>query len=168
MDIRWSYCLIGIIYVLVLGLRAVNFIRRKQFEKEHTDSIQVFSIKKDFFTTVSIICTVVTLGINGAALIGGKPINLSSIIVTLLVIGFTVINSFTYILFSEQAGQVVFLGYTLRQGDIESLKIKERSKRITFNMTFSKDIDGYNYTKVMIFGKNRKAFKELIKKLKEA
>ncbi|WP_054743022.1 hypothetical protein [Cellulosilyticum ruminicola] len=67
MDIKWSYYLIALIYVLVLVLRCINMQKAAQFKKEHGTLLKFFTIKKDFFTTVAIICSIVAIGINGAA-----------------------------------------------------------------------------------------------------
>lgn len=168
MDIKWSYYLIALIYVLVLVLRCINMQKAAHFKKEHTTYLKFFTIKKDFFTTVAIICSVVTIGINGAALIGGKALNMNSIIVTLLVIGFTIINSFTTILLDEENNMTLFYGYTIGEGEVESLKVKEKSKRTIYDITFTKEVDSYNYAKLIVYGNERnklnKAFNSFVKK----
>lgn len=168
MDIKWSYYLIALIYVLVLVLRCINMQRASRFKKEHTTHLKFFTIKKDFFTTVAIICTIVAIGINGAALIGGKSPNANSIIITLLVIGFTMINSFTSILLDEEANTALFYGYTIGEGEVESIKVKEKSKSTVYDITFTKEVDSYNYAKIIVYGNERnklnKAFNSFVKK----
>lgn len=165
MNIIWSYYLIAIIYILVITLKLINVTKALAFKKKNKDAIKIFSIKKDFFTTVSMICIIVTALINGMALWGGKDINVSSIIVTLLVVGFTIINSFSNILFSKENDQLFILGYTLVKEEIESLKIKEKAKSTCYDMTFTKEIDSYNYAKIIVFGDKRQDLKAVIEKL---
>ena len=166
MDIKWSYYLIAIIYVLVIALRLMNTISARRFKNQYKDCKSIFSIKKDFFTTVSTACIVTTIAINGAAIIGGRPINKDSILITILVIGFTIINSFYSVFFTEEASRISYLGYQVKQGDIEELKIKEGRLKTTVTMTLTKEIDSYNYTKLMIFGNNKKDLEGILTRLK--
>ncbi|MDF2614955.1 MAG: hypothetical protein K0S71_2741 [Clostridia bacterium] len=165
MDIKWSYYLIGIIYILVCMLRVINNTKTEAFKKQNNDSIKLLVIKKDFFTTVSFICIVVTLFINIAALKGGKPINKASILITLLVIGFTIINSVLNILLSNENEKILLSGYELEKGEIETFKLKERKGFTSYDITFTKEIDSYNYAKLLVFGKNREQFKNVIQNL---
>jgi hypothetical protein len=165
MDIKWSYYLIGIIYILVCVLRVINATKAITFKKQNKDSVKVVAIKKDFFTTVSLICIVMTLFINVAALSGGKPINKASIFITFLVIGFTLINSVFNILLSGEKERVLILGYELAKGELENCKLKERKGFTSYDITFNREIDSYNYTKLLIFGKERDKFKNIIQKL---
>ncbi len=166
MDIKWSYYLIVIIYVLVIILRLANSLSTQRYKKQHNDYKAVFSIKKDFFTTVSMACLVTTIAINIAALLGGRPINKDSIIITLLVMGFTLINSCYMVFFSETSTSVCWLGYELNSGEIEDLKIKEGRIKTTLSMTLTKEIDSYNYAKLVVFGLNKKALEDTLKALK--
>lgn len=166
MDIKWSYYLIILIYMLVIILRLVNSLSAQKYKKQHQDYKAVFSIKKDFFTTVSIACLVTTVAINSAALIGGRPINKSSIIITILVIGFTLINSCYKIYFSEESTSVCWLGYEINAGEIEELKIKEGQMKTVISMTLSKEIDSYNFAKLVVFGKDKKELQDLLASLK--
>lgn len=165
MNIKWSYYLIAGIYILLIALRGINVLNETVYKKENSQYRKVFSIKKDFFTTVALICIIVTLGINCAAIIGGKSINCSTIIVTILVIGFTILNSFTTIIFSEK--NICFLGYTLVAGDVQKVQTKLGARSNTLKITFNRDIESYNYTKIIIFGKNKdeltRVFEQLVK-----
>ena len=165
MNIKWSYYLIAGIYILLIALRGINVLNETVYKKENLHYEKVFSIKKDFFTTVALICIIVTLGINCAAIIGGKSINCSTIIVTILVIGFTILNSFTTIIFSEK--NICFLGYTLVAGDVQKVQTKLGARSNTLKITFNRDIESYNYTKIIIFGKNKdeltRVFEQLVK-----
>jgi hypothetical protein len=146
-------------------LRVINNTKTEAFKKQNNDSIKLLVIKKDFFTTVSFICIVVTLFINIAALKGGKPINKASILITLLVIGFTIINSVLNILLSNENEKILLSGYELEKGEIETFKLKERKGFTSYDITFTKEIDSYNYAKLLVFGKNREQFKNVIQNL---
>lgn len=166
MDIKWSYYLIVIIYALVITLRLVNSLSTQKYKKQHPDYKTVYSIKKDFFTTVSVTCLLTTIGINTAALIGKRPINKSSIIITLLVIGFTLINSCYKIYFSKESASVCWLGYELNVGEIEELKIKQSQMKAVISMTLTKEIDSYNFAKLVVFGKDKKELQDILQLLK--
>lgn len=167
MNIKWSYYLIISIYILLIVLRIINYCNEKTYKKENSHYRKAFSIKKDFFTTVTLICILVTLAINIAALIGGKAFNTDSIIITFLVIGFTIINSFTFILFSEESSTICLLGYTLKFSDIESIKVKEGKNKDVLNVTFNREIESYNYAKILVYGENKKALTSLFVRLEE-
>ena len=147
MDIKWSYYLIAIIYILVCVLRFLNMYLQSDYKKSATDVKRVFTIKRDFFTTVAAACIIVTVAINVAAAIGGRPLNTSSMVITLLVIGFTLLNSCYSIMFSIADQSVSWIGYELKKGDIEKLRIKEGKSKDTVNVNFTKDIDSYNYAR---------------------
>lgn len=167
MNIKWSYYLIMGIYVMLIVLRMINYLSEKTYKKENARYRKVFSIKKDFFTTVSIICILVTLAINVAALLGGKAINVDSILVTLLVIGFTILNSFTFILFSEEASTICLLGYTLKSGDLTHVKVREGKNKDTLTLTFNREIESYNYAKLWVYGKDRRELINVFRELEE-
>lgn len=166
MNIKWAYYFIAILYVILIVLRVINYLNRKAYIKDNTNIEKAFSIKKDFFTTVAVICIIVTLGINIAALIGGKAFNTSSICVTLLVIGITLLNSFSYILFSEENHTIHFVGYTLRKGDIQEVKVKTGKVSTSLNITFNKEIESYNYVKLLVYGSHRAKLVNILEALK--
>lgn len=165
MNIKWAYYLIVGIYVLLIILRGINYLNETAYKKENSHYQTVFSIKKDFFTMVTLICILVTIGINIAALVGGKAINTSSILITILVIGFTLLNSFSQMMFCEETQTACMLGYTLVKGDVESLKRKTGKHNDTLNITFNREIESYNYAKLLVFGEKKQAFSELIANL---
>ena len=165
MDIKWSYCLIGVIYILVAILKMINAMKTREFKDGKRKIIKLLVIKRDFFTTVSIICIFVTIFINGAAFKGGKPLNKASILITFLVIGFTLLNRILHIFVAEEEKELLFLGYALQKGDVESCKFKERKHFTSYDITFVKEIDSYNYTKLLVFGNEREKLKEVIQGL---
>ncbi|MEE1072127.1 MAG: hypothetical protein U0L26_07030 [Cellulosilyticum sp.] len=168
MNIRWCYYLIAGIYMLLIILRGINYLNETAYKKENLHYRKVFSIKKDFFTTVAVICMGVTIAINIAALVGGKALNTSSILVTILVIGLTLLNSFTFILFSEEEENICLLGYTLLKGDITDLKVKKGKNQYRLNLNFNKEVESYNYAKILIFGANKEALTGVLEKLVES
>ncbi len=154
MNIKWSYYLIGLIYILVIVLKVINKNKSQAFKSQYPDAIQILTLKRDFFTTVSLCCIFATLFINGAALWGGKPLNGSSIFITLMVLGFTYFNSIAYILFSVEQNKALLFGYELEPEEIEKYKVKEHKHVCFYEMTFTKEIDSYNYIKLLAFGED--------------
>lgn len=167
MGVKWAYLLIGIIYVLVLVLRVINMVKASKFKAQCTDVVKVFVVKRDFFTTVAVGCTIVTVLINGAAIITGKPLNLMSIIFTVLIMGFTVINSFSYVLVAREENKLLLLGYTLEKNEVEKLKVKGTGNRMVYDMTLGKEIDSYNYIKLVAYGKKAYLLRDVLEKQEE-
>ncbi len=165
MDIKWSYYLIALVYILVILLKCINNGIASQFKNEHQGVIRLVVLKRDFFTTVSVICAATAIFINTAALSGGKSINIPSILVTLLVIGFTLINSVIYLFVAPNEEKILLTGYQLERGEIENVKVKERRGFSSYDITFTKEIDSYNYAKLTVFGKARNELKTTILKL---
>lgn len=165
MDIKWSYYLIALIYILVMILKLINSTLTLRFKKQNESTIKLVAVKRDFFTTVSIICIFTTIFINAAALNGGKSINAPSILITLLVVGFTLMNSFIHIFVAQKEETILLLGYSLKKGEIETIKQKERKGFTSYDITFTKEIDSYNYAKLMVFGKERNQLKATLLKL---
>ncbi|WP_054743021.1 hypothetical protein [Cellulosilyticum ruminicola] len=77
-------------------------------------------------------------------------------------------NSFTSILLDEEESTVLFYGYTIGEGEVEALKIKEKNNRTIYDITFTKEVDSYNYAKLIVYGneraKLREAFNSFVKK----
>lgn len=167
MNIKWAYYLIAIIYVILIVLKGINYLNLKAYEKENADVHKAVIFKKDFFTTVALICIVVTCAINIAAIIGGKNLNTSSIIITCFVIGFTMINSFEYIRFSDVTQTLFLAGYTLKDGDIEKVKYKQGSRRNALRVTLTREIESYYYIKMSVYGKNKDQVVTLLEKLQK-
>lgn len=166
-NVKWAYCLIAVIYIMLIILKAINYKNLQAYRKSHPELFKVFSIKKDFFTTVSIVCILVTLAINSAALLGGRPLNISSMIVTCFVIGFTIINSFGAIYYTPSESSVFLLGYELDDIVIQSMKYKKRKNSYVLNLTFERDIDGYNYVKFVVYGKEAEGLVHLLEQCVE-
>lgn len=166
MNIKWAYYLIAVIYIILIVLRVINYANQRAYEKENSIGLKAFTIKKDFFTTVATICILVTLGINLAASLGGKDFNTSSILVTCLVVGFTVLNSFTFIRLNSNQTSLFFLGYSLEAGDVEKVKCKKRLGRYVLYVTFTREIESYNYAKIVVYGKHREEVAGAFEKLK--
>ncbi|PHV71952.1 hypothetical protein CS063_00300 [Sporanaerobium hydrogeniformans] len=155
MDIKWSYYLIGLIYILVIVLKMINNSKSKTFKEQYPKAIKILILKRDFFTTVSLCCTVGTLFINGAALWGNKPFNTSSLLITFLVLGFTYFNSVSTLFIDEEAHKAFLIGYELCPEEIESHKVKVKKNMNFYEMNFTKEIDSYNYIKFISFGQNK-------------
>ena len=155
MNIKWSYYLIGLIYILVIVLKVINKNKSQAFKEQYPEAIKILILKRDFFTTVSLCCIIATLFINGAALCGGKALNISSLLVTVLVLGFTYFNSLSYILLSVEQNKACLFGYELIPEEIENHKVKSHKKMSFYEMTFNKEIDSYNYVKLIAFGENK-------------
>ncbi len=158
MNIKWAYGLIAVLYILLIILRVINSKLEKQYTSEAKNSKQIYAIKADFFTTVAIACILVTLFINIAALVGGKSLNMQSIIITILVIGFTIINSFISVSFSNDEKTMNILGYTVKEDEFKEIKQRGASVRLSLD----KDIESYSYVKMLVVGKDKQSFLNMI------
>lgn len=165
MDISWSYYLIALLYALLIFLRLINNMKEDKYISENHECKEVFTIKVDFFVTVAVCCTIVMLIINIAAIFGGKGINVESIIVTLLVNGFMLLNSFSHVLFSEKSKTFFYSGYVMTPEDINTISIKKGSNRYTLNFSFSREIESYTSAKILVYGKEKRHFSKLVEKM---
>lgn len=166
MDVKWSYYLIIGIYVLVITLRMINHYEAKKFLSKYNDSMRLFAIKRDFFTTISIVCIITTIGINIATMYGNQPLNISSIIITLLVCGFTLLNSFISVFVSPNAEKILLFGYEIGKQEIEQYSVKKKDKYDKYNFNFTKEIDSYNYMKIMIFSDKKQLVEQILNEKK--
>lgn len=165
LDITWCYYLIAIIYVLVIALKAINYVNKIKYIKDNMGCKKIFIIKKDFFSTVAISCFIGAVLINGALLYSRGIVNKDSIIITLLIIGFTLINSLCTLYYNLENSTICLLGYTLENGDIKKIKSKDKKLAITMNITLNRTIESYDYVKFRMFGANRNEVKALFNSL---
>ena len=165
MDIKWTYYFIVVMYLMLIALKAINYIKETQFLKSQSKKpISILVIKKDFFTSVTLVCILFTLIINSLAISGGRPINIHTLIVTGLMIGLTFINSYTKILLVPE--EVVFmLGETIKQTDIDKMTIKSGKILTRYKLILSKEIDTYSWISMSAFGKNKDELKKYRKDL---
>ncbi len=165
MDIKWTYYFIVVMYLMLIALKAINYIKETQFLKSQSKKpISILVIKKDFFTSVTLVCILFTLIINSLAISGGRPINIHTLIVTGLMIGLTFINSYTKILLVPE--EVVFmLGETIKQTDIDKMTIKSGKILTRYKLILSKEIDTYSWISMSAFGKNKDKLKNYKKDL---
>lgn len=165
MDIKWTYYFIIVMYLMLIALRAINYIKEQEFIKSQSEKpISITVIKKDFFTSVTLVCILFTLIINCLAISGGRPVNIHTIIVTALMIGLTFINSFTRILLIPE--EVVFvLGETIKQEDIDKINVKSGKLLTRYKLMLNKEVDTYNWININAFGKNKDELKNYRKDL---
>lgn len=165
MDISWSYYLIALLYALLVFLRLINNMKEDKYISQNHECKEVFTIKIDFFVTVAVCCTIVMVLINIAAIIGGKGINVQSIIVALLVSGLMLLNSFSHILFCEESKTFFYSGYVMKKEDLNTASIKKGSKRFMITFNFSREIESYTNAKILVYGKERRHFSKLVEKM---
>lgn len=161
-NVRWAYYIILAVYVLVIGLRIINAISTANFKKSNPDSIKVFTIKHDFFTTVSICCILATSFINGAAILTDHRINYDTILITILVVIVTVLNSFYTVRLNKDGNSISYLGYEIKPEEVEEIALKSGMFGTTLGMSLTKDIDSYSYVKMHLLGKNKRILKEAL------
>lgn len=155
MDIKWTYCLIIGIYIVLASIKVLNIILIGKFKQGR--QLAVFKgFKKDFFTSIAQICIIVTLMINGMTIVGGRPLNSHSIIITLLIIGMAAISSRVTILV-ETGTLVNISGYEFKSEDIEEVKTKKKSRCDTYTINLKEDVNGYENLKLYVWGNQREA-----------
>lgn len=162
MDIKWTYCLIIGIYMVLASIKVLNIILINKFKQGR--QLTVFKgFKKDFFTSIAQICIIVTIIINGMTIVGGRPLNRDSIIITLLIVGMAIISSSVTILV-ETGTLLNISGYEFKSEDIKEVKTKKKSRYDTYTINFKEDVNGYENLKLYIMGTKREALaKELVK-----
>ncbi|MGL4344836.1 MAG: hypothetical protein ACRCTE_06550 [Cellulosilyticaceae bacterium] len=143
MEMNWVYLLIGVLYV-VLGINKLLYGRlEKQVQQNAKDDFSKHIIlKEDFFTTVAIVCVVGTLIINILCLIGGNRLNVSSIIVTILVIGLALLSALVPMWGNQEGFE---LGdYTLTDEAIKEVKAKTIGQYVHYKVSFTEEQNGYD------------------------
>lgn len=164
MDIKWSYYLIVALYAILIVLKWLGKKEEVRFI-EQNESTDVFkALKKDFFTTIACICTVITLCINGAALISGRPLVLTSIIITACIIGMAFLTTRIRILTTSQ-GKLWIDGIELGGADIEEVVIKEKKNKTYYQILLEKPVNGYESVSFTIVGAQRETFTTYVKSI---
>lgn len=142
-DIKWIYCLIAAIY-LILGIISIlnRLIVKEELKAHKGDTLTIRGFKKDFFSTIAWICTIGMLIINGLCLYGNKPLNYESIITTFLVIGLAIVSGMVKIIIVDKS-KIIIGGYIFNKGEIKEYRVKEKKAYNKYNVVFSEDLNGY-------------------------
>lgn len=155
MDIKWTYCLIIGIYIVLASIKVLNIILMDNFKKGR-EVIVFKGFKKDFFTTIAQICVIITLMINGMTIVGQRPLNTGSIIITLLIVGMAIISSSVTIIV-EKGTLLNISGYEFKTEDIKEVKAKKKSRWDTYTIRFKEDVNGYENLKLYVIGTEKEA-----------
>lgn len=157
MDIIWSYCLVGVITLVLLIIRTINSRLLKNFMEQYPTGKKYMVFKKDFFYTVARIAVVCTIIINGMTLYGHGRLNIPSIIMTILLIIMCILSGISFIAINEKK-HFNIAGYNIEEDNIKDIKIKEGKKRLTCTILFNEEMNGYQGMEFYLFGKNRHEF----------
>ena len=101
MDIIWSYCLVAIITLVLVIIRLINNKILKKFMEEYPSGKKYVIFKKDFFFTVAKIATVCTIIINVMTVYGHSRLNVSSIVMTILLITMCLLSGMSFVALNE-------------------------------------------------------------------
>lgn len=162
MEIKWSYYLIILLYVIIGILKVLSVHEHTRLKKEYPDVSVYKTYKRDFFQTIAIICTVITVCINLAALIGGKGIVGSSIIVTLCIIGMAFLTGYIELLTTD-TGTLCLDGTLIEANNIKEVIIKEKKNKTSYEILFVEPISGYESVAFDLRGDKRSTFTNYIK-----
>lgn len=157
MDIVWSYCLIGIITLVLLIIRIINSKLLERFMQTYPTCKKYIIFKKDFFYTIARLATVCTIIINSMTLYGHSRLNGSSIIMTLFLVIMCMLSGISFIAIDEEKHFNIG-GYTIEEDHIKDIKIKEGKKRLTCTILFKEEMNGYQGMEFYIIGKKMKEF----------
>ena len=142
MDMKWTYLLAVIIYGVLVLIKIINKKINHDFIKAlEAPPIKFVGFKKDFYSSIAMICIVVSIGINLASVLTTHPINWDSIMVTILVIGMAFISGMTNIYVGND-NTVCIGGYIFKKGDIASIHLKNK-KGNSQEIIFKEDIGGF-------------------------
>ncbi len=162
MSLQWVYYIILAVCGLVIVLRLMNFISTSKFKKTYPNSQKVLTIKHDFFTTVTTCCILVTAFINGAAILTSHDMNYDSILITILMILVTMLNSIYTIYFVPKGNNLSYLGYSISSEEIEDIQIKRSIFGTTLTMNLTKDVDSYSYVKMSLIGSKKQLLNDTL------
>ncbi|MGL5675333.1 MAG: hypothetical protein ACRDDX_02870 [Cellulosilyticaceae bacterium] len=162
MDIRWSYYLIVALYAVLITLKLLNKRQENQFAKDH-EGVEVYKgSRKDFFTIVAFICSLITLIINGVALFAGKPLIWTSIFITVCIIGMALLTVKIQVL--TTADKRLCVGGTFLEADqIKEVIIKEKKSKTYYEILFNTPIQGYEGVEFAVSGEQKESFTNYIK-----
>ncbi|MGL4799796.1 MAG: hypothetical protein ACRCWY_10450 [Cellulosilyticaceae bacterium] len=162
MDIRWSYYLIVALYAVLITLKLLNKRQENQFAKDH-EGVRVYKgSRKDFFTIVAFICSLITLIINGVALLAGKPLIGTSVFITVCIIGMALLTVNIQVLTTPEHRLCV--GGTLLEADqIKEVIIKEKKAKTYYEILFNAPIQGYEGVEFALSGEQKESFTNYIK-----
>ena len=163
MDIKWTYGLIVAIYIVLLLIKGINVILIKRF-KENKDLVIVKGFKKDFFTSIAQICIGVTIIINGMTIVGGRPLNINSMIITLLIVGMALLSGTVTILLEKECALNIS-AYEFEAKDIKQIEIKKKTRYTLFDIELEDDVNGYDNIKFYVMSQNREVFEKELNQL---
>ncbi|WP_053985547.1 hypothetical protein [Niameybacter massiliensis] len=164
MDIIWSYCLVAIITLVLVIIRLINNKILKNFMEEYPSGKKYVIFKKDFFFTVAKIATICTIIINVMTVYGHSRLNVSSIVMTILLITMCLLSGMSFVALNEDK-HFNISGYELEESNIKDIKIKEGKRKVTCTILFNEEMNGYQGMEFYLFGKNRQLFIEQIEQI---
>ena len=142
MDIIWSYCLVGVITLVLIIIRLINNNLLKKFMEEYPKGKKYVVFKKDFFFTVARIAVICTLVINAMTLYGHNRLNVPSIIMAILLIIMCLLSGISFIAIHEKK-HFNIAGYNIEDENIKDIRIKEGKKKLTCTILFNEEMNGY-------------------------
>ncbi|OOB78882.1 MAG: hypothetical protein ATN34_04755 [Epulopiscium sp. Nele67-Bin002] len=143
MELKWSYVLLGVLYVIVAVTKMIIYKLEEDIKKEYT--VEAFPIfRKDFLYLVALGCLVTAIIISIVTVVFGTPYNIHGPILTLLLVALAIANSTSHIMVLE-SGSVIVCGEEIERGRIEKIKTTEVyfgfSKHVMYVTPKKKDTD---------------------------
>ena len=164
MDLKWSYYLIGILYIILLSLKILNNSEYKKFQKNYGDTQQYKAYKSDFFTLIGWICTLITLIINIMTFVSKGQFVVSSIIVTILILGMAFMARSIKLLTTSE-GFLYIDGNIIDGQKIKEVVIKQKNSRVFYHILYHEPINGYDSISFKMKIENQEAFESFVKNI---
>lgn len=161
MDIKWSYYIIAALYGIIILLKVLNANEQTQFKKTDSEALVYKIYKKDFFYTIAVVCTAITVLINGVSILAGKPLVIESIIITLLIVGMAYLTGNIEMLTTAQ-GTLLIDGTKIEMSNIKEVIIKEKKEKTQYHILFEQPINGYEGIEFALKGEKQKEFTQYI------
>ncbi|ONI44175.1 hypothetical protein AN641_08000 [Candidatus Epulonipiscioides gigas] len=123
MDIKWTYVIIGILYIIIFLTKfLVNSINTNFKKLDNVMEVSVF--KKDFLTIIAIYSFVGMIIITILTTIGDMPFNINAFVISILLVILSIISGFSKILILEDS--YVLLGEKITQQNIKQIIIEDK------------------------------------------
>jgi hypothetical protein len=150
-DMKWLYYLILILYGVLGCIKVLNNLIVKDLLSSTDGEVKSFRIfKKDFFTTIGLFTMIMAVSINILCLIGGRPFNLHSVIVSIAVIGMAYLSGRGKVYLIEKDKNFILAGYQIEEGHIKSYQLKNRKYYCLYTIHFKEDFNGYESIKIYV------------------
>lgn len=142
MDLKWSYYLIGALFVITILLKYLNKKEEEQFKNIYQEVTCYKGYKKDFFRAIGRACAVIGLAINITSFFARGVVVPSSIVVTISIVLLWLVARKINIIVTQD-GHMLIDGTLIKKEEIKEVTTKKTKHCTWYELEFTKTINGY-------------------------